>query len=63
MTLHDSLERAITTALEEHPTTHRVLVEGRDEGRGEVADALQDLQAARNALLDAAARLDRAQEG
>ena len=60
MSLRDSLDRALTAALEEHPATHRVFVEGHDEGRGEAADALQDLQAARNALLDAAARLDRA---
>lgn len=58
--LRDSLDRAITDALEEHLTAHRALTTGLDEGRGHAADAVQGLQAARNALLDAASRWDNA---
>lgn len=61
MTLHDDLERAIQDVLADHPDTRRALDEGPDDwqSRGSSADALQDLIAARNALLDAAGRWDR----
>ena len=62
MTLHDDLDRAIQDVLTEHPDTRRALDEGPEDwqSRGSSADALQDLIAARNALLDAAGRWDRA---
>lgn len=60
MNLHDRLDRAIRDVLDEDPTIHEALAEGADEGRGDAAHALQDLQRARNALLDAASRWDRA---
>lgn len=59
MNLHDRLDRAIRDVLDEDPAVHEAL-EGADEGRGEAAHALQDLQRARNAMLDAASRWDRA---
>lgn len=60
MNLHDRLDRAIRDVLDEVPAVHEALAEGADEGRGEAAHALQDLQRARNAMLDAASRWDRA---
>lgn len=60
MSLHEDLDRAVNQALAEHPVVQRMLAGGADEGRGDAADALQDLQRARNAMLDAASRWDRA---
>lgn len=60
MALHDELERAIDEALREYSDVQQSLRDGPHQGRGEGADALQDLLTARNALLDAAARWDRA---
>ena len=61
MTLRDDLDRTIQDVLEEHPDTREALASGPGDfhGRGGDADALQDLIAARNALLDAAGRWDR----
>lgn len=60
MALRDELERAIEAALERQPAAQQAVFEGDDRGRGEADDAIQDVIAARNALLDAAARWDRA---
>lgn len=61
-TLHDDLERAIQDVLQGHPDTREAMANGPGEfhGRGSDADALQDLIAARNALLDAATRWEKA---
>ena len=64
MPLRDELDRAIDDVLRtQDPDAHRAVTEGEDTGRGDAAHALQDLQAARNALLDAAARWDQARHG
>ena len=64
MPLRDELDRVIDDVLRtHHPDAHRAVTEGADTGRGDAAHALQDLQAARNALLDAAARWDRERGG
>lgn len=60
MALRDELDRAIENALERQPAAQRAVAEGDEHGRGEADDAIQDVIAARNALLDAAARWDRA---
>lgn len=62
MALHDELERAIAEAVRQDPAADQALGEGPAQRRGEAADALQDLLTARNALLDAAARWDKAQQ-
>lgn len=60
MALREDVETAIERALEQHPEVQRAVSEGPDDGhgRGEAADALQDMLTARNALLDAASRWD-----
>lgn len=60
MALRDELDRAIENALDRQPAAQQAVAEGDEHGRGEADDAIQDVIAARNALLDAAARWDRA---
>ena len=60
MALHDQLERAIEDTLQQEPTALEHSPAHGGQGRGEAADAMQDLITARNALLDAASRFDRA---
>lgn len=60
MALRDDLDRAIDEALQRQPAARHAVEEGPQQKRGEAADAIQDLLAARNALLDAASRWDRA---
>lgn len=60
MALRDELDTAIDQALQREPDAKHALDEGPEQKRGEAADALQDLLKARNALLDAASRWDRA---
>lgn len=62
MALRDELDTAIQEALRRQPAAQRAVTEGPEQKRGEAADAIQDLLTARNALLDAAARWDRAAE-
>lgn len=62
MALRDELHTAIDEALQRQPDARRAVEEGPEQKRGEAADALQDLLKARNALLDAAGRWDRASE-
>lgn len=62
MPLRDDLERALADVLQQHPDTERAIHEGPEHGRGEAALATRDLITARNALLDAASRLDRTVE-
>lgn len=62
MALHDRLATILEDVIEQDPQVRRALDAGPEQGRGESADALQDLLTARNALLDAAARWDRATE-
>ena len=60
MALRDELNTAIDEALQREPDALQAVDQGPEQKRGEAADALQDLLKARNALLDAAARWDRA---
>lgn len=60
MALRDELDTAIDQALQREPDAQRAVEQGPEQKRGEAADALQDLLKARNALLDAASRWDRA---
>lgn len=60
MGLRDQLERAIENTLQEDPSALEHSPEHGGQGRGEAADAMQHLITARNALLDAASRFDRA---
>lgn len=60
MALRDELHTAIDEALQREPDAQHALDDGPEQKRGEAADALQDLLKARNALLDAAGRWDRA---
>lgn len=60
MALRDELDTAIDQALQREPEAQRAVEQGPEQKRGEAADALQDLLKARNALLDAASRWDRA---
>lgn len=62
MALRDELDRAIDQALQRQPAAQRAVTEGPEQKRGQAADAIQDLLTARNALLDAASRWDRAGE-
>ena len=59
MALRDELDRAIKNALDRLPAVQRAVAEDDEHGRGEADDAIQDVIAACNALLDTA-RWDRA---
>lgn len=62
MALHDRLATILEDVIEQDPQVRHALDQGPEHGRGDSADALQDLLTARNALLDAAERWDRTLE-